>query len=57
MRADLDQPWSFTHRAKKAFTLISPVDINTPEQLVSQTHIVRNLYAIFYFTGTNEKGW
>ena len=34
IRADLDQPWSFTHRAKKAFTLISPVDINTPEQQV-----------------------
>ena len=32
VRADLDQPWSFTHRAKKAFTLISPVDINTPQQ-------------------------
>jgi hypothetical protein len=29
IKADLDQSWAFTHRTKKAFTVISPTDINT----------------------------
>ena len=31
VRADLHQSWAFTHRAKRPFTVISPVDINTEE--------------------------
>ena len=46
IRADLDQPWSFTHRAKKAFTLISPVDINTPEQQVIFFKVKKSYFCI-----------
>ena len=31
VKADLDQSWAFTHRTKRAFTVISPIDINTQE--------------------------
>lgn len=31
IKADLDQSWAATHRTKKAFTVISPLDINTEE--------------------------
>ena len=34
VRVDLDQSWAFTHRAKRVFTVISPVDVNTVELLV-----------------------
>ncbi|PVD20087.1 hypothetical protein C0Q70_20581 [Pomacea canaliculata] len=27
----MDKPWSFNHKTKKAFTVISPIDINRPE--------------------------
>ena len=31
VKADLDQSWAFTHRTKRAFTVISPIDINTQD--------------------------
>eukprot|EP00095_Tigriopus_kingsejongensis_P010281 maker-scaffold474_size162001-snap-gene-0.27 protein:Tk10281 transcript:maker-scaffold474_size162001-snap-gene-0.27-mRNA-1 annotation:"arrestin domain-containing protein 3-like" len=31
IKADLDQPWAFTHRTKRAFTVLSPIDINTED--------------------------
>ena len=30
----MDKPWSFNHKTKKAFTVISPIDINKPEYQV-----------------------
>ncbi|KAK2174398.1 hypothetical protein NP493_802g03054 [Ridgeia piscesae] len=35
LKAEMDKPWSFNHKTKKAFTVISPIDINKPEYLVS----------------------
>ena len=37
LKAEMDKPWSFNHKTKKAFTVISPIDINKPEYLVSGT--------------------
>lgn len=34
IKAELEKPWSFSYRTKKAFTLISPIDINNSEYLV-----------------------
>ncbi|XP_041371561.1 arrestin domain-containing protein 3-like [Gigantopelta aegis] len=31
LKAEMDKPWSFNHKTKKAFTVISPTDINRPE--------------------------
>lgn len=31
LKAEMDKPWSFNHKTKKAFTVISPIDINKPE--------------------------
>ncbi|KAK7115753.1 arrestin domain-containing protein 3-like [Littorina saxatilis] len=31
LKAEMDKPWSFNHKTKKAFTVISPIDINRPE--------------------------
>ena len=36
VKADLDQSWAFTHRTKKAFTVISPIDINTQDLRVRE---------------------
>lgn len=30
----MDKPWAFNHKTKKAFTVISPIDINKPEYQV-----------------------
>lgn len=35
VKAEIDKPWSFNHKTKKAFTVISPIDINRPEYMVS----------------------
>ncbi|KAH9394640.1 Arrestin domain-containing protein 3 [Tyrophagus putrescentiae] len=34
VKAEIEKPWSFDYRTKKAFTLISPIDINRPEYLI-----------------------
>ncbi|KAK3098842.1 hypothetical protein FSP39_023602 [Pinctada imbricata] len=34
MKAEMDKPWSFNHKTKKAFTVISPIDINKQEYQV-----------------------
>lgn len=34
LKAEMDKPWSFNHKTKKAFTVISPIDINRPEYQV-----------------------
>ncbi|XP_064608771.1 arrestin domain-containing protein 3-like [Liolophura sinensis] len=31
LKAEMDKPWAFNHKTKKAFTVISPIDINKPE--------------------------
>lgn len=31
LKAEMDKPWSFNHKTKKAFTVISPIDINKAE--------------------------
>ncbi|KAK6178697.1 hypothetical protein SNE40_011221 [Patella caerulea] len=31
LKAEMDKPWSFNHKTKKAFTVISPIDINRSE--------------------------
>lgn len=36
LKAEMDKPWSFNHKTKRAFTVISPIDINKPEY---QVHI------------------
>jgi hypothetical protein len=41
LKAEMDKPWSFNHKTKKAFTVISPIDINKPE------YQVRNILNIF----------
>lgn len=35
VKAKLHRPWSSVKRAKKEFTVIEPIDINTPTLLVS----------------------
>lgn len=37
VKAKLHRPWSSVKRAKKEFTVIEPIDINTPALLVSPT--------------------
>jgi len=34
LKAEMDKPWSFNTKTKKAFTVISPIDINKPEYQV-----------------------
>ncbi|XP_022252035.1 arrestin domain-containing protein 3-like [Limulus polyphemus] len=34
LKAEMEKPWSFNHKTKKAFTLISPIDINRTEYLM-----------------------
>ena len=34
LKAEMDKPWSFNHKTKKAFTVISPIDINKAEYQV-----------------------
>ena len=36
LKAEMDKPWSFNHKTKKAFTVISPIDINRPEYQVCE---------------------
>ena len=43
LKAEMDKPWSFNHKTKKAFTVISPIDINKAEY---QVRIYRG-YLIF----------
>ncbi|XP_014661544.1 PREDICTED: arrestin domain-containing protein 3-like [Priapulus caudatus] len=33
LKAEIDKPWSFNHSTKRAFTVISPIDINLVEYL------------------------
>ena len=35
LKAEMDKPWSFNLKTKKAFTVISPIDINKAEYQVS----------------------
>lgn len=41
----MDKPWSFNHKTKKAFTVISPIDINRPEY---QVNTVKDQNDCFY---------
>ena len=34
LKAELEKPWTFSHKVKKAFTVILPTDINRPEYQV-----------------------
>jgi len=34
LKAEMDKPWSFNLKTKKAFTVISPIDINKAEYQV-----------------------
>ncbi|GBM66511.1 Arrestin domain-containing protein 3 [Araneus ventricosus] len=34
LKAEMEKPWTFNHKAKKAFTVICPIDINRSEYLV-----------------------
>jgi len=34
LKAEIDKPWSFNLKTKKAFTVISPIDINKAEYQV-----------------------
>ena len=43
LKAEMDKPWSFNHKTKKAFTVISRIDINKPEYLVSYTVCIHHL--------------
>ncbi|XP_076373661.1 arrestin domain-containing protein 3-like isoform X3 [Tachypleus tridentatus] len=38
LKSEMEKPWSFNHKTKKAFTLISPIDINRMEYLESHHH-------------------
>lgn len=35
LKAELDKPWTLNHKIKKLFTVITPIDINEREYLVS----------------------
>lgn len=35
LKAEVEKPWSFNHKTKKAFTVISPIDINRNEYLTA----------------------
>jgi len=35
LKAEIDKPWSFNVKTKKAFTVISPIDINKAEYQVA----------------------
>jgi hypothetical protein len=37
LKAEMDKPWGFNNKTKKAFTVISPIDINKPEYQVGMT--------------------
>ena len=39
LKAEVEKPWGFNHKTKKAFTVISPIDINRREYLVSDYRI------------------
>ncbi|GAB6028564.1 Arrestin domain-containing protein 3 [Chamberlinius hualienensis] len=44
LKAEMDKLWSFNHTAKKAFTVICPIDINRSEYLVPVlNHVERTL--------------
>ncbi|VDI51695.1 Hypothetical predicted protein, partial [Mytilus galloprovincialis] len=44
LKAEMDKPWSFNHKTKKAFTVISPIDINKAEyQLCVESSIEKTL--------------
>ncbi|CAG2167073.1 unnamed protein product, partial [Oppiella nova] len=34
LKAEVEKPWGFNHKTKKAFTVISPIDINRREYLI-----------------------
>jgi hypothetical protein len=36
LKAEMDKPWSFNLKTKKAFTVISPIDINKVEYQVGR---------------------
>lgn len=40
LKAEMDKPWSFNHKTKKAFTVISPIDINRPEYQVQRKDFI-----------------
>lgn len=47
VKVKLHRPWSTVRKIKKEFTVIEPIDINTPSLLVSSlksSHVVEELY-------------
>ena len=50
LKAEMDKPWSFNHKTKKAFTVISPIDINKPEYLVSETTHSSSMVLLIYYS-------
>lgn len=54
LKGEVEKPWSFNHKTKKAFTVISHIDINRSEYLVSDTTGIRNQMTIFVvFSGSS----
>ncbi|XP_013779873.1 arrestin domain-containing protein 3-like isoform X1 [Limulus polyphemus] len=35
LKAEVEKPWTFNHKTKKAFTVISPIDINRTEYMMA----------------------
>ncbi|WAQ97737.1 ARRD3-like protein [Mya arenaria] len=50
LKAEMDKPWSFNTKTKKAFTVISPIDINKPEYQVCVESSVEKTLCCWLFT-------
>ncbi|ESO11382.1 hypothetical protein HELRODRAFT_91458 [Helobdella robusta] len=53
LKAEIDKPWSFNYKTKKAFTVISPIDINKPiYQGPVENSVEKSLCCCFCRSGT-----
>ncbi|KAJ6220396.1 hypothetical protein RDWZM_006208 [Blomia tropicalis] len=50
IKAEIEKPWSFDYRTKKAFTLISPIDINRSEYLVPLEKSIEKTFCCLWCT-------
>ncbi|KAK3583525.1 hypothetical protein CHS0354_026108 [Potamilus streckersoni] len=65
LKAEMDKLWSFNHKTKKAFTVISPIDINKPEyQMCVESSVEKTLCCWLFTSGpisitarTDRKGY
>lgn len=65
LKAEMDKPWGFNNKTKKAFTVISPIDINKPEYQVCVESSVEKTLCCWLFTSgpisitarTDRKGY